>query len=241
MPRPQRQPQEKPQRAPTGDERRAPTRYASSLRDEQKALTRRRLLDAAEAVFARRGYHGASVEEIAREAGATTGALYSNFASKEDLFLGLFERIAAADVVEYAQVFSDGTNVEAEVRGIADVWMQILRERPYYFPLIIEFWAYAIREPRLREPLAARFRAFDAVSAQLILAGAKQQGIVLSHEFAERLGLMITSLGNGLALQKLLDPEVISDDAYGEMLTLIFSALEALAAQDTTTGAEADA
>jgi AcrR family transcriptional regulator len=191
-------------------------------------------------VFARRGYHGASVEEIAREAGATTGALYSNFASKEDLFLKLFERIAAADVLEYAQVVSDGTSTEAEVRGIADVWMQILHERPYYFPLVIEFWAYAIREPRLREPLAARFRAFDAVSAQLILAGARQQGIVLSDEFAERLGLIITSLGNGLALQKLLDPEAVPDETYGEMLTLIFSALEALAARDTPKGAEAD-
>jgi AcrR family transcriptional regulator len=238
-PTPSRQPQEKSPRTPTGSEHRAPPR-ASSLRDEQKALTRRRLFDAAEVVFAQRGYHGASVEEIAREAGATTGALYSNFASKEDLFLGLFERIAAADVLEYAEAVSDGASAEAEVRGVADVWMQILHERPYYFPLVIEFWAYAIREPRLREPLAARFRAFDAVSAQLILAGARQQGIVLSDEFAERLGLMITSLGNGLALQKLLDPEAVSDETYGEMLTLIFSALEVLAAQDTTTGAEAD-
>jgi AcrR family transcriptional regulator len=75
-----------------------------SLRDEQKALTRRRLLDAAETVFARRGFHGASVEEIAREAGATTGAVYSNFAGKEDLFLALFEERIATDVADYSQI-----------------------------------------------------------------------------------------------------------------------------------------
>src|SRR5258707_12013354 len=110
-----------------------------SLRDEQRALTRRRLLDGAEGVFARGGFHGASVEEIAREAGATTGALYSNFASKEDLFLTLFEERIAADVGDYSQIVAEGTTVEEQARGAADRWMTILRERPDYFPLLIEF------------------------------------------------------------------------------------------------------
>src|ERR1700733_5469601 len=122
-----------------------------SLRDEQKALTRRRLIDAAETVFARSGFHGASVEEIAREAGATTGALYSNFAGKEDLFLALFEERIATDVGDYSQIVASGTTFEEQARGAADHWMAILRERPDYFPLLIEFWAYAIRVPGLRE------------------------------------------------------------------------------------------
>lgn len=91
-----------------------------SLREEQKALTRQRLLDAAETVFARRGFHGASVEEIAREAGATTGALYSNFAGKEDLFLALFERSATSDVREYSQTFAAGATPDEETRAVAD-------------------------------------------------------------------------------------------------------------------------
>ncbi len=61
-------------------------------REQSKALTRERLLAAARTVFARRGFHGASVEEIAAEAGYSTGALYSNFDGKEDLFLALMER-----------------------------------------------------------------------------------------------------------------------------------------------------
>src|SRR5947209_1799462 len=111
-----------------------------SLRDEQKALTRARLLAAAEEVFAQRGFHGASVEEIAREAGATTGALYSNFAGKEDLFLALFEESTAAQVREYGELFSAGETLEQQARGGADRWMQILAARPAYFPLFIEFW-----------------------------------------------------------------------------------------------------
>src|SRR6266566_7900197 len=131
-----------------------------SLREEQKALTRRRLLEAADAVFAKRGFHGASVEDIAREAGATTGALYSNFAGKEDLFLELFEESTAADVGEYSEIFAAGTTLEEQARGGADRFMRILHERPDYCPLVIEFWAYAIREPRVRERFASRFAAF---------------------------------------------------------------------------------
>src|SRR5260370_39726611 len=58
-------------------------------RPEAKSRTRQLLLDAAASVFARKGYVGASVEEIAEAAGFSIGAVYSNFGSKEELFLEL--------------------------------------------------------------------------------------------------------------------------------------------------------
>jgi AcrR family transcriptional regulator len=201
-----------------------------SLRDEQRALTRRRLLDGAEAVFARSGFHGASVEEIAREAGATTGALYSNFTGKEELFLALFEERIAADVDDYSEIVASGATIEEQARGAADRWMAILRERPDYFPLLIEFWAYAIRKPTLRERLAGRFAALRAASARLVLEGAKQQGYHPPNaEAGELVGMLVSALGNGLALEKLVDPESVPDSLYGDMLVLIFQALQALA------------
>jgi AcrR family transcriptional regulator len=206
----------------------ASTAHRPSLRDEQRRLTRRRLLDGAEAVFARSGYHGASVDEIAREAGATTGALYSNFASKEDLFLALFEERIATDVRDYSQIVADGATAEEQARGTADHWMEILRERPDYFPLFIEFWAYAIRQPRLRNRLAGQFAALRSSSARLFLEGAERQGVSLSAEVGEVVGLLINALGNGLALEKLADPEAVPDALYGDLLVLIFQALEAL-------------
>lgn len=200
-----------------------------SLRDEQKALTRRRLIDAAEAVFARSGYHGASVEEIAREAGATTGALYSNFAGKEDLFLALFEERITADVDEYSEIVATGATLEEQARGAGDRWMEILRERPNYFPLLIEFWSYAIREPRLRERLGARFAALRSGSARVASEAAERWGFSASaDEAGEHLGLFINALGNGLALEKLVDPDAVPDSIYGEFLAIIFKAFEAL-------------
>jgi AcrR family transcriptional regulator len=200
-----------------------------SLRDEQKALTRRRLIDAAEAVFARSGYHGASVEEIAREAGATTGALYSNFAGKEDLFLALFEERITADVDEYSEIVATGATLEEQARGAGDRWMEILRERPNYFPLLIEFWSYAIREPRLRERLGARFATLRSGSARVASEAAERWGFSASaDEAGEHLGLFINALGNGLALEKLVDPDAVPDSIYGEFLAIIFKAFEAL-------------
>jgi AcrR family transcriptional regulator len=202
---------------------------SGSLRDQQRALTRQRLLEAAGAVFARRGFHGASVEEIAREAGATTGALYSNFAGKEDLFLALFEHSLDQQVREYSQLFAAGETFEAKARSGADRWMEILRERPAYFPLFIEFWAYAVREPKVRTRLAARFRAFREGMARLVADGAAQRGIELNHEQSQRLGVMVTALGNGLALEKLVDPDAAPDELFGDLLILIFHGLGALA------------
>ena len=56
-----------------------------------REMTRRHLLDAAAVVFARDGFHGASLDDVAATAGFTKGAVYSNFKSKEDLFLAVFD------------------------------------------------------------------------------------------------------------------------------------------------------
>ena len=205
----------------------------AGLREQYKAATRLRLLDAAEAVFARRGFHGASVDEIAREAGATTGALYANFAGKEDLFLQLFEHTVAQDVRDYSQASGTATTPEEAARAGADRWMEVLSERPEYFPLFIEFWAYAVREPRVRERFAERLAAFRIATGQIVAAGAQARGIELETEHVERLGTFVNALANGLALEKLVDPAAVPDQLYGDLLVLIFNGFAALAARTT--------
>ena len=73
-------------------------------REQSKANTRERLLAAARSAFASSGFHGASVDEIASRAGFSTGALYSNFDGKEDLFLVLMER----EIDEHAREIAAG-------------------------------------------------------------------------------------------------------------------------------------
>lgn len=201
----------------------------ANLREQQKAATRGRLLDAAQMVFARRGYHAASVDEVAREAGATTGALYAHFAGKEDLFLAVLDHTLADDVRGYAEASGSGTTISEQARAGADRWMEVLSERPDYFPLFIEFWAYAVRTPHVRKRFAERFAALRIATGRIIAAGARSDGIELDAEHAEQLGTFVNALANGLALEKLADPAAVPDHLFGDLLVLVFSGFEALA------------
>ena len=73
-------------------------------RAESQARTRRDLIDAATVVFARRGFGGASNAEVAEEAGYTKGAVYSNFSSKDELFLAALETRLRERVGFYGQL-----------------------------------------------------------------------------------------------------------------------------------------
>src|SRR3982074_2999577 len=122
---------------------------------EKQAQTRARLLRAAELVFAEHGFFAASLDEIAARAGFSIGAVYSNFESKGDLFLVLLEEHVAGQVRDYLELFAAGETLDAQARGGADRWMRYLDEHPDFFPLFLEFAAYAAREPRMRDAFAA--------------------------------------------------------------------------------------
>src|SRR4051812_6662811 len=65
---------------------------SAPTRAERQARTRTELIDAAERLFTGEGFHATSLGAVADEAGYTKGAVYSNFASKEDLFFAVYER-----------------------------------------------------------------------------------------------------------------------------------------------------
>src|ERR1700722_14365880 len=108
--------------APGGSESLGATRLT---REQSRAKTRERLLSAARSAFARSGFHGDSVEEIASEAGFSTGALYSNFDGKEDLFLVLMEREIEEHARELTEAVSARTSVAERATGGARQWMMM--------------------------------------------------------------------------------------------------------------------
>jgi AcrR family transcriptional regulator len=198
---------------------------------ERQAQTRARLLEAAARVFARRGYHGASVDEVASEAGYSTGALYHQFKGKEDLFLALLEEHRAERVREYTETFARGQTTEERARGGGDRWMAFLRENPDFFPLFIEFWAAALRDPELRPRVVAEVDVFRRTFARQIEEGARAAGLESPPGFADRFAIVINALGNGMALEKLADPEGVPDELLGDALSAIFQGLALLGAQ----------
>src|SRR6266496_921139 len=90
-------------------------------REDKREANRARILQAARKVFGRRGYHGATIEEIADESGLSNGAVYYNFANKEDLFCALLEEWRAEFVRDAEAVFG---RLEGRRRGSAEKQLQ---------------------------------------------------------------------------------------------------------------------
>jgi AcrR family transcriptional regulator len=209
---------------------------ARLTREQSKANTRERLLLAARRVFARSGFHGASVEEIASEAGFSTGALYSNFNGKEDLFLVLMER----EIDEHAREIADAVGARASVSeratGGARQWMTMIEREPEVLLLFMEFWAYGVRDPGVRPKVAARFAQVRELLTRLIADGVREFDLELDIP-AEQLAVAIDALADGIARQKLADPEAVPDDLMGRVLSLLLAGATRPAGTGTRNGA----
>src|SRR5258708_4528427 len=199
-------------------------------RGGKKGQTRLRLLEAAAEVFARRGYHAATVDDVAEEDGYTVGALYSNFAGKQELLLAMLDEHFDQEMVAYKEISSQRATAEEKARGSADYWMDFLETNPHFFPLFIEFWGLALRDPELREQFNARVRAFRSAVADLMRADAAELGLELPTDAAQSLATVVSAIGNGLALNMLADPKVVPRELFGDFMALIFTALTQMAA-----------
>jgi AcrR family transcriptional regulator len=192
-------------------------------REQSRAQTRDRLLAAARETFARNGFHGASVDEIASAAGYSTGALYSNFDGKEDLFLTLMEREIEEHAREIADAVRSRASVSERAAGGARRWMTMIEREPDLLLLFMEFWAYGVRDAQVRPKVAERFAQMRHVLTVLIAEGVREFDLELALP-AEQLAIAIDALADGIARQKLADPEAVPDELMGEVLSLLFSA-----------------
>jgi AcrR family transcriptional regulator len=189
-------------------------------RAARKARTREALLDAAARVVSRRGYHSASLEEIAAEAGVSTGAVYSSFAGKDDLFLTLVEREVAREADAFARAVAAGGDVEDRVRRGAEYWMGFLRRDPDLFLLIMEFWSRAVRSDEIGRRYALSRSRLTATVASLIEDGSRAFGVELAIP-ARELAVAVEALADGLALRKLADPEAVPESLMGDVAALL--------------------
>jgi AcrR family transcriptional regulator len=193
-------------------------------REQSRAHTRERLLDAARSVFARSGFHGASVDEIASEAGFSTGALYSNFDGKEDLFLELMGHEVTKHGEEIAAAVRERSSISERAAGGARQWMAMIERESETLLLFTEFWAYGVRDAEMREHVAACFAETRRLLTGLIAEGARDFDLELTIP-AEHLAVAIDALAEGIARQKLADPEAVPDDLMGNVLGLLLAAV----------------
>jgi AcrR family transcriptional regulator len=151
---------------------------------------------------------------VADEAGYTKGAVYSNFASKEDLFFAVYERRAAATtarVRDALEVASDPiTGIEQlsramlDRRGSDDGWLAVF----------FEFWAHVLRHPELRERFAQIHRRVGEPLIEAVERLTAEHGTDSSMP-VRRVATAQYAMQLGLQLERLTQPEVVDADLAG--------------------------
>jgi AcrR family transcriptional regulator len=195
--------------------------------ERRRQQTREYLLAAAAQVFAERGFHGATLDEVAALAGFTKGAVYSNFKSKDDLFLALLaSRYESAltslrtylDAAEAPRPASDfrGRIAEDLDDASTDSWG----------PLYQEFLVYALRNPEARRKLADLERADVEAIAAIISVERTKNHIEDSHS-VEHAARFVVALMRGLVMMRHIETTAVDDVLVSAILDFIDRALAA--------------
>jgi len=205
-------------------------------RKEKQAHTRECLMRSAAKVFTQRGLQQASIDEVAEDAGFTKGAFYANFKNKEELFLAMLDERFTERIEEIERVIAgEGTTAE-KARRAGDDFTNMITADPEWQRLFFEFSAYAARNDEFRQELVTRYSSMRDRVAAALQAKVEEAGLepVLPHD---QVALMVCSMANGVALEKLLEGDAVPDELYGTMLMLLFAGLEAMKQAPATAAA----
>jgi AcrR family transcriptional regulator len=189
-------------------------------REEKKADTRDRLLASALEVFAREGFEGASVEEIAEEAGFSTGAVYSAFGGKQELFFAMLDRCLEEEKREIGEIMEQNESLEDVVAAV-DRWKPgPLESEEQWRVLATEFWLHAVRDPRARSLLADRQRRQRTATAGQLEGAFRDRGRRLPVE-AGLLADAVIGMQIGMAMRAIVDPEAVPEGSYARVLGVL--------------------
>jgi AcrR family transcriptional regulator len=189
-------------------------------RSERQAQTRQELLDAAARVFIKRGFSGSSVEEISAEAGYTRGAFYSNFRSKNELFVELLHDLVYARYTEMTQEGLQGRPPTLQETGERLAAIQANPEGRWIWRLWFECLAQAGRDDELRELAMTFWRGNRERISKLL-----EITLPRHKERAKAIATALIALDIGLAIQHFVDPDDAPLDLYPELYVLLFSPL----------------
>ncbi len=193
-------------------------------RNERKERTRTDLLAAARRVFLERGFHRASLDEIAMEAGYTKGAVYSNFVDKDALFLAVLDAHYERRIDEYTEIMLEGESFDDAARELARFMAETDVSEPRWLPLVSEFMAHAARHDDARRAYNATRRRFLEAIARIIEATKERYGVTY---VAEPLDIARASsvLIRGFSAERQLDPEAVPPELFVELHTAFLRGL----------------
>jgi AcrR family transcriptional regulator len=187
-------------------------------RAERQAQTRTALVDAAERLFVEQGFHATSLDAVAAEAGYTKGAVYSNFASKEDLFFAVYERRLDARLAEFEAIIESAPTARDALHAAALTAVP-RTARDGWLAVFFEFWAHVLRHGELRERFAALHRRIIEPLEAGLIRHAEEVGEPLPDD-PRKLATARYAMQLGLQLERMTQPDVVDPELGARMLGL---------------------
>lgn len=169
-------------------------------------------MDAAQRVFARKGYRGTSITDIIKESGLSTGAIYGYFDGKDAIFRAVVERVLTARTQSISPVLGAGPRSPGEL--VRDM-MRDMRGEPIML-IAPQIWAEAVVEPKVNELLTQVFATLSGTLARELVSWATAHPDRVAgdaEEWAARVAPVLGSLMPGFILQRLTITD-FDDDAY---------------------------
>lgn len=198
----------------------ADTKVDPRRRPKNREQTRRRLLEAAAIEFSLNGFTDTSIEQIVARAGYTRGAFYSNFESKDELFLAIMkERMdqVARDLAELAEQDDVSTILETISEQATT---RPTQQREDVFVLSIEFWLYAMRNPAVRRKVARQYASTRKSMGAAIVEICRRLDISPPLDPGDLAGAVL-ALDAGLLLQRYIDPKGLPPDLTDQIVRLL--------------------
>ena len=188
-------------------------------RAESRELTRKKILEAAERLFARHGFDGTSVDDVAEAAGYSKGAVYYNFESKDELFEALVEQEIGGLVASLEGALADAHTIEEKLAAAQRVLTE--RERHKHGGrLEFEVLSQAMRDAKLRRIVGKAYERMRTAVASLIDQQFAEAGAcppMPANDLA--IAIIAGSLGHGL--MEALDPDAIPPGLLPSVVALL--------------------
>jgi AcrR family transcriptional regulator len=173
--------------------------------------TRSHILAAARRVFAAKGYTGASLDEVAADAGLTKGAIYWYFASKSEVLLALVEERRerqTATLPDAIRSFTSSDDPISALTAVLKEQMELCRHNQEWPRLVVEFLSES-RDPLVRERFQTLVRRRQEIIRDAI-AEAQQNQLLRADVDPYEVAVLFTSLFDGLQQWSLVDPTALS-------------------------------
>jgi AcrR family transcriptional regulator len=181
--------------------------------------TRDRLIAAAVEVFVDQGYEGARVQDIARAAGLTTGAIYANFRGKGEL---LFDAIGVRAGAEMDAILAEARG--REIRELLEVLGDRLVQPREQVPLLIDAVAAARRDGELAGALRHRLDERETAIAELV-GRAKREGAIDPALDTDVFARFCVTLAMGALVMRTLNATPPAGDAWHQLITRLLDAV----------------